>query len=153
MGWNASAYKAALGDNFGCAKLPTVTIDGETKTLSSFLGYKLYGVNPLRGNEAHVELSHMVAKYLVSDAVQESRYDTLSIVPTSTAVKALDKVATSPVAAALSAQSAYAHPQGATPGTVWNCTNTFITDIEAGTVTEDNIAEYMASVNTLLETI
>ncbi len=43
-GWNASAYKAALGDNFGCAKMPTVTIDGETKTLSSFLGYKLYGV-------------------------------------------------------------------------------------------------------------
>jgi sugar ABC transporter substrate-binding protein len=152
-GWNASAYKAALGDNFGCAKMPTVTIDGETKTLSSFLGYKLYGVNPLRGNEAHVELSHMVAKYLASDAVQESRYDTLSIVPTSTAVKALDKVAASPVAAALSAQSAYAHPQGATPGTVWSCTNTFITDIEAGTVTEDNIAEYMASVNTLLETI
>ena len=30
--WNVSAYQTAMGADFACMKLPTVTVDGETKT-------------------------------------------------------------------------------------------------------------------------
>ena len=33
--WDASAVREALGDNFGAAQLPTVTINGEAKQLQS----------------------------------------------------------------------------------------------------------------------
>ncbi|MDE7158483.1 MAG: extracellular solute-binding protein, partial [Clostridiales bacterium] len=53
--WNAKRIQSDLGDNYGVCKLPTVNVNGEAKQMSSFKGFKLFGVNPHSKNlvEAH----------------------------------------------------------------------------------------------------
>ncbi|WP_316607860.1 extracellular solute-binding protein [uncultured Ruminococcus sp.] len=43
--WNVTADLAALGDNFGAAKLPTINVNGEDKQIISLHGFKYIGVN------------------------------------------------------------------------------------------------------------
>ena len=44
--WDANAVKEALGDNMGVAALPTYTLNGEEKQMTSYAGSKAIGVNP-----------------------------------------------------------------------------------------------------------
>ena len=132
--WKYDAYKngvkddkgnittPGLGDKLGLCKLPTVTLDGETKNCASFLGYKFYGVNPMKssGNAEKLTVLHGIANYFISDAVQEDRFDKLTVVPTSETVKAMDKVANSELVKALADQSAYSIPQTVVPGGIWD---------------------------------
>ena len=154
--WNAAAYKAQLGDNFGCAKLPTVTVNGETKTMGSFLGYKMYGVNPIRsGADAdRLALAHEVAQYLVSEEVQISRFEEFGVGPTLKSVIASDAVSNDPALVAINAQSEYAVPQTAVPGNVWTAPNTFYAEInellgqdKSGTVTDAQLINLLEQLN------
>lgn len=56
--WDANAVKEALGDNMGAAALPTFTLNGEEKQMTSYAGSKAIGVNPYSKNMvAAVELA------------------------------------------------------------------------------------------------
>lgn len=150
--WNYKDFSEALGDKLGCAKLPTITVDNETKNLSSFLGYKLYGVNPQKSSENNnrLQLLHCIANYLVSAEVQEARFDALTVVPTNSAVKALDKVQASPLVAALGAQATYAVPQTVVPSNVWSGCSTAVdalkaSDSDVATVMQTYAASIAAS--------
>ena len=106
----------------GVAKLPTITVEGKTANLSSFLGYKLLGVNPKKsaGNTERLTLIHQLANYLVSAKVQEARFDALNTVPTQKSVKAMEKVQNNGLVKALAAQGEFAVAQTVTPGNIWS---------------------------------
>ncbi len=123
--WNYSTFSETLGDKMGVAKLPTITVEGQTANLSSFLGYKLYGVNPKKsGNDtARLTLTHLLANYLVSATCQEARFDALNTVPTQKTVKAMEKVQNNGLVKALAAQAEFSVAQTIVPNNVWTgCT-------------------------------
>lgn len=153
--WNAQTYELALGENYAATKLPTITVDGQTKNLSSYLGYKLYGVNPQRsqGDATRLALAHEVATYLVSEEVQESRFDAFSIAPTNEVVAAMDKVTSNIAVKAISAQAEFAVPQTAVPPKIWDAPVTFTAGIKDGSITLENIAEAMATLNDTIEQV
>ena len=151
--WNVSAYQKAMGDDFACMKLPTVTVDGETKNLSSYLGYKMLGVNPLvsAGNTQRLLAAHNFARYLSSKEVQEKRFDTFGIAPTNKEVFALEKVTSSAAIKAIGDQAKYAVPQTAVPGNIWSAPQTFTQGIIDGTITLDNMAAALETLNASIE--
>lgn len=128
-GWNYNAFKTALGDNLGMAVLPKVSVKLTTDAddaaaveanLTAFMGYKLYGVNPAKqGTEEKNKIKSELAAYLVSDTVQEKRFDDLQITPTSKAVLAKDKVKNAPLTKVVAEQAKYSVPQVVVPD-VWN---------------------------------
>ena len=130
--WNHAAYKKSMGDNFACTKLPTVTIGDETKNISSFLGYKLYGVNPQRsvGDKERLLLAKEVAKYLTSSEVQLSRYNEFNVMPTLKALQATETIQADANFKAIKAQSEFAVAQTAVPGKVWSAPTDFMTTVK-----------------------
>ena len=154
--WNAAAYKNQMGENFACAKLPTVTVDGETRNLSSFLGYKMYGVNPIRSSadSERLALAHEVAQYLVSEEVQISRHATFGSGPTLKSVIESEAVRNDQALVAINAQSEFAVAQTAVPGNVWTAPNTFYTEInellgedKTGVITDDQLRSLLETLN------
>ncbi|MGM9873689.1 MAG: extracellular solute-binding protein [Bacilli bacterium] len=153
--WSYSDYSTDVGgvDNLGCAKLPTVTVDGDTKNLGSFLGYKVLGVNPQAssGNDDRLAAAHEVAMYLCSEEVQEKRFDDFSTVPTNINVKQLQKVKDSKVVSAIFDQSEFAVAQTAVPPQIWTAPQTFVAGIINGTITLDNMQEALITMNEAIE--
>lgn len=153
--WNAAQYKKAMGDAYACTKLPTVTVDGETKNLSSFLGYKLFGVNPQTssGDATRLSICHALANYLVSKDAQDARFDARTIVPTNREVLALDKVQAMEHIAAIGEQAQYAHAQGALPDTTWTAPTDLSAAVKDKKMTVENVGTYMANFNTAITTL
>ncbi|MDE6001137.1 MAG: extracellular solute-binding protein, partial [Clostridia bacterium] len=120
--WNAKNIQQLLGDNYGICKLPTVTVDEETVQLSSFKGYKIYGVN---SHSKNLVEAHKLAQFLSSEAMQEIRFDNHNIGPTNKAVAALEKVANNETLAVLNAQNAYAVEQKSVPSNFWSPLDTY----------------------------
>lgn len=79
--WDASAVQEALGDNYGVAQLPTITIDGEEKQLKSFAGSKAIGVNP---TTEYPQIAVALASYLGGAEAQKAHYELRSVVPCNT---------------------------------------------------------------------
>ncbi len=154
--WNAATYSEAMGKDYGCVKLPTVTVDGETKNLSAFLGYKLYGVNKQKSQSSEkLAVLHKLANYLVSSSVQEKRFDDLTIAPTDKKVKALDKVQKTPHVKALADQAQFAVAQTIVPNGAWTeATNPYTPILAKGsaTITDDDLQSYMESFNVAVTT-
>lgn len=148
--WNASAYKEALGENFACTKLPTVTVDGETTNLNSFLGYKMVGVNPQvsSGNNDRLLAAHNFATYLTTEAVQLSKFEAFVAGPTNKAAMNNEKVKTNEAMAAVSTQTPYTVAQTALPGNIWTAPAAFTQGIIDGTITLENMPEYLETLNT-----
>lgn len=144
--WNAEAIEGKLGDNYGVAKLPTVTVDGETKQLSSFAGYKLYGVNP---HSKDLATAHKLAAYLSSEEMQLLRFKNHKIGPSNTKAAANAEVQANPALAALSAQNAYAVAQTAVPANFWDPVKAFGVAIIGGLAE----AEYQEKLNDMVKLI
>ncbi len=131
--WNYDTFSKELGDKMGVAKLPTITVEGKTANLSSFLGYKLYGVNPKKSvnDTARLTLTHMIANYLVSAECQEARFDALNTVPTQKSVKAMEKVQNNGLVKALAAQAEFSVAQTTVPNNVWTGCTAALTSLQA----------------------
>ncbi len=131
--WNYKTFSEQLGDKMGVAKLPTITVEGTTANLSSFLGYKLYGVNPKKSvnDTARLTLTHMIANYLVSAECQEARFDTLGTVPTQKTVKAMEKVQNNGLVKALAAQAEFSVAQTVVPGNIWDGASAAVESLKA----------------------
>ena len=115
--WNAKSIKQALGENFGVCKLPTVTVDGETKQLYSFKGYKLLGVNPHAGDK--LGEAHRLAAFLSGEAMQKIRFDKHLIGPTNKNAADTDVIKNDATFKALNAQNIFAVEQTAVPSNFW----------------------------------
>ena len=120
--WNAKSIERLLGENYGVCKLPTVTVDETPVQLSSFKGYKLYGVNP---HSKNIVEAHKLAQFLSSEAMQETRFDNHNIGPTNKTVANKDKVKSNETLSVLYAQNEFAVEQKSVPSNFWTPLDTY----------------------------
>ena len=140
--WDAEAAKEMFGDNYACAKLPTVEINGEATQLSGFGGFKLLGVKPQTDDEK-LELCDALALFLSSGEVQIARYNAVSWGPSSLSAQADPAVQADEALAALGAQLAFAIPQGQYPGDYWGRAEALGDSIIAGEYNDADDAKLM----------
>ncbi len=149
--WLVKSIQQKLGDNYGVCKLPTVTVEGETKQLASFIGYKLLGVNSHCKNPAE---AHRLAKFLSSEAMQKVRFEKHLTVPSNNTLLALDSVKNDVTVTALNEQNKVALEQVSVPTNFWEPLKTYgsyiIKDLlnEMGT---DGKLSYQERLNTMVE--
>lgn len=113
--WNAPQIKKILGENYGVCKLPTVNVNGQDVQLSSFKGYKLFGVNSHSGDK--IVEAHKLAAFLSSEAMQAERFEKHMVGPTNNA--AANAVKDDVTFAALNAQKQFAKEQTSVPSSFW----------------------------------
>lgn len=154
--WNAKNIQRLLGNNYGICKLPTVTIDEgksteETVQISSFRGYKMYGVN---SHSKNIVEAHKLAQFLSNAEMQELRFDNHNIGPTNKTVAELDKVKTNETLAVLNAQNAFAVEQKSVPSNFWNPLDTYggyiIDKLAVENPTSDKIYSYQVALNMIV---
>lgn len=138
--WNAADIKAALGDDMGVTKLPTVTFsDGTTANLGSMANFKLYGVSA----QTQQPLAAMaLAEFLTSEDCQKIRFEEKSFAPTNLALCGdAEALASNPVIAAAAAQGQYATLQTSIKqmGNFWTPAEAFGAGIQDGSITKDNL--------------
>lgn len=125
--WTSASIKEKLGENFGAAKLPTFTCNGEQVQMGSFLGCRILGVNT---QTAHPVEAMMLAEYLTSEEVQIRRFEVLGYGPSNINAAAFETVASDPALKALAAQSAFAISQHVL-GSYWTPAEAFGLELEA----------------------
>ena len=139
--WDYDNLKEALGDKLGACQLPTVTINGEAKTLKSFAGSKAVGVNP---NSKSMKVSMQFAAFLASAEGQLLRYEVRSAIPVATALAEDPTIASDVVAKAILdtiANTSVLQPTLPEMGNWWTPIETLGRNIVAGEVTADNGAD------------
>jgi arabinogalactan oligomer/maltooligosaccharide transport system substrate-binding protein len=120
--WKRTAIEGALGENFACAKLPTINVDGEDKDMISMFGYKLLGVNK---NTKYPYTSQALAYYLSSEQCQKERMEQLGWGPSITSLVDSDAVKNDACLTAVYAQQAHSVPQIGLAGSFWDPTGAF----------------------------
>ena len=139
--WDAANVLNRLGENMGAAQLPSITINGEAKSLRAFAGSKAIGVNP---NAANPKAAMELAAFLSSVEAQKSHYELRGIIPAASALSSDAAVAADVVAVAQSLtmqNTAIGQPTIPEMGTYWGAADTMGNAIVNGEVTADNAAE------------
>ena len=149
--WDASAAKEMFGENYACAKLPTVEMNGEAVQLSGFGGFKLLGVKPQTDDEK-LALCDELALYLSSGEVQLARYNEVSWGPSNLAAQADPAVQADEALSALGQQLAFAIPQGQYPGDYWGRAEALGDSIIAGDYKGADDATLMAALQDFQDT-
>lgn len=126
--WNAEAVRQAWGDHFAAAKLPCYTIAGDSVQMSSFSGYKLLGINPCTENRYW---AMRLAERLSDEEMQLGRFESIGECPSNRNAASSAEIQSSPVIAALSEQSGFAHAQHIAD-TYWNPTYIYGITIAGG---------------------
>ncbi|MBD5585098.1 MAG: extracellular solute-binding protein [Clostridia bacterium] len=130
--WNAAQIKNILGKDYGVCKLPTVNVNGTDVQLSSFKGYKLFGVNPHSGDKL-VE-AHMLAAFLSSEAMQSERFEKHMVGPTN--IAAANAIKNDATFLALNEQNKFAKEQTSVPSSFWEPLKGVGLNIIDGLITE-----------------
>lgn len=133
--WNAKRLKEILGSNYGVCELPTVTVDSETKHLSSFKGYKLMGVNPHSKNLGE---AHKLAAFLTSEAMQKERFEKHLVGPTNINAANNDAIKTDETFIVLNKQNEHAVEQTSVPTGFWEPLKNYGLNIIDGIAVESN---------------
>lgn len=138
--WSAPDYLAALGDNLGAFKLPTITVEGSEYQLSNFADFKAFGV---KSNTAYPKAAQQLAVWLGGEEAQLARFEAIAMAPTITSLANNEKVAANVAVSGLLMQSNYSTPQPATPqlSEYWTPAIAFGKGIINGDVTESNLQE------------
>lgn len=121
--WDVKNAKKALGDNYGVAKLPKYTVDGESYQLGSYTGSKLLGVKP-QTNLERAKALQALATYLTNEENQLARYNAFGWGPSNKNAQANEAVKADVALGALAEQNVHATPQGNIPGSWWDITKT-----------------------------
>lgn len=116
--WDSTKAKEILGENYACAKLPTVTVDGDTFQLSGFKGFKLMGVKP-QSEPAKLVVCMELAKFLSDKDAQLVRYNKLGWGPSNLEAQKDEAVVADEALTAIREQFKYTIPQGQYPGDYW----------------------------------
>jgi arabinogalactan oligomer/maltooligosaccharide transport system substrate-binding protein len=120
--WKLKSVQKALGDNFACAKLPTIKIDGKDTDMISMFGYKLIGVN---SNTKYPYTAQALAYYLSGEKCQQERMDKLGWGPSITKMVESDDVKNNTCLKAVYEQQAHSIPQIGLAGSFWDPTAAF----------------------------
>ncbi len=149
--WAANDVKAALGDNYAAADLPSFTVDGKSYHLGSFSGNKLMGVKP-QVDAVKGAVLQKLALYLTSETCQMERFNQFGWGPSNKAAQATDAVKADPALSALAAQSAYAIPQGNIHGSWWDLSKVYAVSAKEATTDDElkaALQAYQDSINGL----
>ena len=128
--WNYKYAYNAIGENLGCAPMPSFTLDGEKIHISSFSGYKLLGVKPQQ-DAKKVSVCKRIARYLSSEVCQLERFNEVNWGPTNISALANEKVRSHQGLAALRAQKPYSKPQVQCPSSWFGSVATLAASITA----------------------
>ena len=149
--WDSGAAKELFGDNYACAKLPTVDINGTATQLGGFGGFKLLGVKP-QTDEAKLALCDALALYLSSGDVQLARYQAVGWGPSNIAAKADPSVQADEALAALGEQLSYTIPQGQYPGDYWGLATALGDSVIGGQYNDADDATLLAALQSFQDT-
>jgi len=117
--WNAEAISAALGENYGAAKLPTFTMNGKQVQMGSFGGYKLVGINATITDPERLVVAMDFADFLTNEQSQLARFSARAMGPSNAKAAANPAVQANIALAALAAQNVYATSQNDVLGEYW----------------------------------
>ena len=132
--WDSESAKAAFGDGYACAKLPSFQgSDGQTYQLSGFGGFKLLGIKP-QEEAGKLAVCHALAQYLTSTDVQLARYQAVGWGPSNVAAQQDAAVQADEALSALASQLAFTIPQGNYPGDYWTLATALGDDVITGTL-------------------
>ena len=134
--WDTETITKILGNNMGCAKLPSFTVDGKTYQLGSFSGNKLMGVKPQTDSKKNAVLQKL-AVYLTGEKCQTERFEQFGWGPSNLKAQQSDAVKASVTLSALAAQNNYARPQGQIHGSWWDISKTYATAAHKATTDDD----------------
>lgn len=142
--WNRKTIEGLLGENMGVCVLPKVTIAGESKQLSGYMGYKLVGVNGFSKNKGE---AHKLAMWLTNEQNQLKRFQDRGFGPTNKVVAGMDLVLNDPVISVILEQAKFNRAQKAVPGNYWTPMGSLITEIitnyAAGQETSDETLQQL----------
>ena len=102
--WHAVEIQEAWGADYGACKLPTYTVNGQQIQMSSFTGYKMFGVNAY---SEHLGWAHKLADWLTNEENQTLRFIERSQGPSNIKASESDEVAAVPAISAVIEQSQY----------------------------------------------
>ena len=102
--WNAVAVQEAWGNNYAACKLPTYTCNGQQIQMSSFIGYKMFGVNAY---SEHLAWAHKLADWITNEENQILRFEERNTGPSNAVAAASDTIAKVPAIAAVIDQAQY----------------------------------------------
>lgn len=142
--WNAAAIKESLGDDFGVAVVPSLTLaDGTVMNPSTIVNFNLFGVNAQTKYPAE---SMLFAEYLTSEKVQKIRFEVRNSSPTNKNLVADTALLnTSPAVAVLSEQvkTSTIQPSISQISSFWPPMEAFGQDCIANAVTKDTMQQAM----------
>ena len=150
--WDSGAAKELFGENYACAKLPTIDVDGTATQLSGFGGFKLVGVKPQTDSDK-LTFCHAVADYITGEEMQLARFDAKGWGPSNLNAQKSDAVQSNEALAALAEQLAFCPGQGQYPGAYWDLTQAFGTDINSGKYADADDAALTAALKDLEDSI
>lgn len=134
--WKTDAYKTALGDNYGVAKLPTIKVGGQDKQMVSFSGVKVYVV---KSSTQYPEAAMQLAAFVTNEENQLKRFNDRSLLPVNLVAAADPAVTADPTIAAQVTQAAFSIPMPSIPqmSNFWSDSSMAVTrEIYDGTTTD-----------------
>lgn len=132
-----------LGENYGAAQLPCITIDGEQMQMKSFSGSKALGVNP---NSKNMKAAYALAAWLGSAEMQALHYELRDggVVPCNTELLASDEFSSNPAALAQNdtiANTSVLQPSIPEMGAYWSNAESMGKGLANGEITAANALE------------
>ncbi len=114
--WNVTADRAALGDDFGAAKLPTINVNGEDKQIISMHGFKYIGVNAV---SKYPQAAQALADFLTNEQSQVERAKAVAWAPSNENALKDPSVTENPALQAIFEQKQYSVLQSNISETFW----------------------------------
>ncbi|MFA6874064.1 MAG: hypothetical protein WCR16_00385 [Bacilli bacterium] len=156
--WNQKKYADAVGaDKLKATILPSMTVDGVTKPMKNFTGFKQYGVNPLGygTDTAKAAIEFNIAAYLVSEQEQLLRYEMFGASPLNKVAAADKEVADDQTVAAVNGMTSYTVPQSILPSGVWKAWESFYKTVSGVdfSATDENIKTTLTAFNNAVKDI
>lgn len=133
--WDRESIETALGENFGCAQLPSFKAGDYEGTMESFAGSKAIGVNPTCED---MDVAVALAVYLGSADCQKVRYEVRGVVPLDST--GIDDVMLNAITDTVN-NTSVAQPLVSEMNSWWSLAEAFGKAIVSGEVTHDNAEE------------
>lgn len=137
--WNANAVSGAWGDSYRAVKLPTYTLKGQQVQMSSFMGYKLVGINS-KTKEAY--WSTKLAEWIADYDGQLERFRTTGECPANIRASEAAEVNSSQVAVAMAGQMPYSVRQNVAQ-TFWTPATSLGTILASGNSDNRDLQEIL----------
>ena len=139
--WDAAEIEKILGENYGAAQLPTITVNGAECQLKAFNGTKAYAANPTSKN---LKAATALAAWLGSTEMQKLHYELRAgeVIPVD--VSLADLYASNPAAIAQENTMAYTsalQPNITKMGNYWANAGSMGSSLANGEINAENALE------------